>query len=413
MINCRINRYNSNIRFLGLLVCKKLSYYIKNCLKSWELSSESERLAWRQLGVDKNNWKFGELVIPNKLAWNNLNDSQKAAVIYGLQLTEDQWNGLPSNFVKNEQIKPLQDLLGIKVANPSSSSNVFSSTIKTVLNFAPIVAELISSIPIVKKNPILSMAIKAAASSLSNISDETSESIIVQDIETVLYLDDSGSMYGSNLSKGQSLLNSMWSSLSCNLRIVKFGTYKTVLSERSENISVLPEVTTNMMWNAQSGLTYMWHMILNDIQQKYRPGSGKLRIVIITDGYDCQSPGEYNGINGMNPMMRDLLGAGFDIEWFIVIIGSISSTELKKYKSLATATGGAFLVTSDDPIDSIINSFNKNDSDEIQFLETLKSSGGPNSFINRRTRQNQYKLSADKGELEKFNWITLLPPPKR
>ena len=39
-------------------------------------------------------------------------------------------------------------------------------------------------------------------------------------------------------------------------------------------------------------------------------GSGKLRVVVITDGYDSDSPGVYYGIKGMDPLMNKLLQQG-------------------------------------------------------------------------------------------------------
>jgi hypothetical protein len=37
--------------------------------------------------------------------------------------------------------------------------------------------------------------------------------------------------------------------------------------------------------------------------------------VVVTDGDDCLSPGEYRGARGMNPLMRELKDRGFNIEW--------------------------------------------------------------------------------------------------
>jgi hypothetical protein len=48
---------------------------------------------------------------------------------------------------------------------------------------------------------------------------------------------------------------------------------------------------------------------------RYTPGRGTLRLVVVTDGDDCLSPGEYRGARGMNPLMRELKDRGFNIEW--------------------------------------------------------------------------------------------------
>ena len=49
--------------------------------------------------------------------------------------------------------------------------------------------------------------------------------------------------------------------------------------------------------------------------RRYTPGRGTLRLVVVTDGDDCLSPGEYRGARGMNPLMRELKERGFNIEW--------------------------------------------------------------------------------------------------
>ena len=36
-------------------------------------------------------------------------------------------------------------------------------------------------------------------------------------------------------------------------------------------------------------------MIEDDVTARYRPGRGKLRLVVVTDGQDTLSPAEYNG----------------------------------------------------------------------------------------------------------------------
>ena len=52
----------------------------------------------------------------------------------------------------------------------------------------------------------------------------------------------------------------------------------------------------------------------------YKAGPGVLRVFVITDGEDTQSPYGYNGAAGMDPMQKQLLEAGFDIEWNIILL---------------------------------------------------------------------------------------------
>ena len=65
---------------------------------------------------------------------------------------------------------------------------------------------------------------------------------------------------------------------------------------------------------------------------------------VITDGEDELSPGKYRGRDGYAPLMTELLSAGFDVEWFIVVLGdTVPNISAQKLKSLCKATGGAFV----------------------------------------------------------------------
>jgi len=63
-----------------------------------------------------------------------------------------------------------------------------------------------------------------------------------------------------------------------------------------------------------AGGTYMWHMIERDVIKRYEPGPGTLRIYVVTDGEDMQSPYPYMGMNGMNPLMEGLLARGYKVK---------------------------------------------------------------------------------------------------
>merc|ERR1719240_1814912 len=100
-------------------------------------------------------------------------------------------------------------------------------------------------------------------------------------------------------------------------RVVKFGSQKTELKPRGLGLSHLMVLAG---WDASSGGTYMWHMILEDVLSRYTPGKGRLRVVIVTDGYDVESPAPYCGLEGMDPMQRELLRKGYDIEFHVVLV---------------------------------------------------------------------------------------------
>lgn len=183
-------------------------------------------------------------------------------------------------------------------------------------------------------------------------------------VRSVLYLDDSGSMSGPNLWQAHDMLTQLAPLLPTQTRVVKFGDRKSILYRGDEAWSAS---LVKAGWIGSSGGTFMWEMIKDDILTTYTPsastttaataatgagagaggvkgaGSGKLRVVIITDGYDTQSAGEFNGIDGMHPMMRDLRAAGFDVEFQIVLIGQLGAAVTRKYEELAAATSGDVL----------------------------------------------------------------------
>ena len=134
----------------------------------------------------------------------------------------------------------------------------------------------------------------------------------------------------------------------------------------------------------------------DDIVSRYAPGGGKLRVVVVTDGEDTRSPGEYVGVRGMDPMMRCLQERGFDIEWHIVVIGDdIARIGRNRYASLAAATGGGFLA---------VNAFDEHDPKAQTFLRAVAQSGGE-----RELRRRQYEIDARQGKRESFDWYKALP----
>ena len=150
----------------------------------------------------------------------------------------------------------------------------------------------------------------------------------------------------------------------------------------------------------------MWHMILEDIREKYLPGHGKLRAIVITDGLDTHSPSPYQGIQGMNPMMQRLLEDGFDIEWHIVVVSintlgrPISSAEILKYEALAETTGGGFLhidepgVMNDHSARHLLTSLEKVvTGSDSSFLDSANFSGQQSKgarFLRRLHQSNQH-----------------------
>ena len=156
-------------------------------------------------------------------------------------------------------------------------------------------------------------------------------------------------------------------------------------------------------WDASSFGTYMWHMIEQDVLNRYRPGPGKLRLIIITDGEDRHSPHPYNGLRGMDPMQETLQSAGYDIEWHIIVLGSFGRKQGGRYAALAGATGGSYV-----QID-VSNPYLDETDPDVRRLRAAIAGGADASA--RRSRQQQYELEATRGEAERVPWFQALPPP--
>ena len=227
--------------------------------------------------------------------------------------------------------------------------------------------------------------------SLPGVLDSMSEPVEVVGVETALYLDDSGSMVGSGIDEGCAALRAISPLLRGMTRVIKFGSAPTLLAPRDVGVS---DSLVQMAWDGSSGGTYMWHMIEQDVRTRYRPGSGKLRLIVVTDGQDTLSPGEYNGVRGMDPMMRTLTGAGYDVEWHIIVLGNVPDSQ--RYRSLATATGGSFLA-----------------------VDTWGGASGKSALLAalddddddaRRERRRGYERDATAGKASKFGWYKALPP---
>ena len=109
--------------------------------------------------------------------------------------------------------------------------------------------------------------------------------------------------------------------------------------------------------------------------QRYRPGSGKLRLIVVTDGHDTMSPEHYSGLRGMDPLMSSLHDFGYDVEWHIVVLGQVSQSE--RYESLAAATGGSFLA---------VTSFDESSRETARFLDAIADSGRSDYAHARRER---------------------------
>ena len=202
---------------------------------SWDKLSENERLAWQQLGWNKSKWE-GIDSAPHISHWNEMSASQKSVVQYGLNINEVEWNRM----VSNKELLTLEKKHTSTSISSSTDSNAdgntsnavvtastYTSAVSIATNAKSVAAKVAwsalkyigpaaniiptsgggrhSHLPI-KPLGLAAMGIKQ----LPTFIDEFSDPVIIApgSIETVLYLDDSGSMSG-NLGLGKAALQSM------------------------------------------------------------------------------------------------------------------------------------------------------------------------------------------------------------
>lgn len=239
--------------------------------------------------------------------------------------------------------------------------------------------------------------------------------VLVKGIESIVYLDDSGSMGGGNLQSAKAAYEVIAPALKeTPTRVVMFGTGKSELVARGRGDQphglVVSSTSVTSQWRATSGGTYLWHMVYKDITGRYRPGQGTLRVYVITDGEDMLSPVPYTGMNGMNPLMKNLLAAGFRIEWSIIVVGlSKHSSSAQLYSSLCAATGGSFLALQSGEKEPI----NRTQAGKKFIAEVAAAHSGDRRAAARVAAANRaaYERRVQEGKTKKFEWYAALPPP--
>lgn len=375
---------------------------------------ESQRSAWEALGWDSESWA-GREPPPRSAAasWQVLSPDQRAAALHGLGYTKESWE---SNAVSGWDRGRLDDgsrRRGRPPRSPALGSG--DPPERTSVPAGPLFGRSKdggSAPSLIDRARNLARDVAKVIS--PTLADGLSEPVIVNDLETTVYLDDSPSMKESvgggggwfssgstRLDEGKKVVRWLSPLLTPSpCRVLKFSNRPTVLSPRDEEGGDSSGTLALGGWNGSGFGTYLWHMIQQDVLERYVPGTGKLRLVVVTDGEDNMSPAGYTGMRGMDPMMRTLQREGYDIEWHIVVVGS--DRGLKRYEALAGATGGSFL--------AVPNTFDETKNDSSRFYEAVESSVETGNRQRRRERQHQYEIDAKSGKVERVDWYKALPP---
>jgi len=412
--------------------------------KAWRQLTQDRRAAWEMLGWDEARWEGSSAPpVSEFFDWAELSTEEQSAAQYGLGYDEASWNA-------EEDEESLTSGAGVLVCDddepassvagrPASSSDAVGSPsdgggaaaaaaepgfFSSLMQAAAPMAKMALH-DAARHNPAL-YAASAALHVAEDLHASQNAPVLAEGMrENLIYLDDSGSMgFGSSglLEHGQHIARDVLPSLGgMTTRLVKFGSNKTVLSGRS-SAPLTPSVLS--LWDATSGGTYMWHMIEQDIMTNYRPGPGVLRVFVVTDGEDIESPYGYNGSEGMDPMQKALLETGYDIEWNIVLLqasdawSSLSSGAADRYRDLCRATGGDFLLVEPPPsflfgvLSDTHDTLGKHRTYKSWLKGVVRGSTRDEAEKKRSEKQREHRRAVDQGKATDFDWGHLLPPPK-
>ena len=168
-------------------------------LKPWTELSEPERAAWEVLGYGKA-WHQNPRPPRPLPRWSELQAHQQAAAKHGLQLHEESWEKL--RILSHSKANDVDTAEG---AHETKASAVSALTVGGGLwsgaagaawsvckRLAPVVGDALDG----ARHPALRM-LGGALRSMADVTDSLTASVTVDGLETILYLDDSGSMRSS------------------------------------------------------------------------------------------------------------------------------------------------------------------------------------------------------------------------
>lgn len=339
----------TRLRFLSSEKEKKIR--CPSTQTNYDSLSPQEQAAWEALNITKDSWSNSAL--SSKLQkFGKLTNAQQAAVLHGFGVSAHVWDAFiaeqgdkvssvvdrnknqssasvksknVNGVVENDRGPKNNELKTVESRQSTGGNPLVRGVWNLTKKYGPVVGRILKDdlkhqqkgIHPKRSGGLAHLAQHVVAHALDNLPAviDFQEGVVpVESLETVVYLDDSGSMSGKNLEAGHRLLERMSHLLTDSpTRILVFGSEARVVAPRDANVSPdknsSPSSTsnavsldvaarkkaekdeslatlTNMQWSAESGGTYMWKMILDDIVGKYKPGGGKLRVILITDGMD-------------------------------------------------------------------------------------------------------------------------------
>jgi hypothetical protein len=228
----------------------------------WSTLAPNEQAAWQALGWTEKSWDGKQVAPLSSLShWEELSPAEQAAAQHGLGLSQEEWDDMlhSEDALVMHSNSSGSSTSELQTGN-AKGSGLVSTLARAAWSAAKIGAPIVGAALSKSRHPA-TMVAGHVLSSVPGLAEQLSDPVVVDGIETTLYLDDSGSMtwYSGRrttpLTQGRNLLWSLSPLLRGPTRIVKFGERPTTIAPRDEEGVVSASLVSGLNWNGDSGGT--------------------------------------------------------------------------------------------------------------------------------------------------------------
>eukprot|EP00930_Biecheleria_cincta_P090783 TRINITY_DN80241_c0_g1_i1.p1 TRINITY_DN80241_c0_g1~~TRINITY_DN80241_c0_g1_i1.p1 ORF type:complete len:308 (-),score=62.56 TRINITY_DN80241_c0_g1_i1:2-817(-) len=222
----------------------------------------------------------------------------------------------------------------------------------------------------------------------------------------VVLIDDSASMKGWKLESAKAALAGIMPRLERTPSDIHFirsrdgpaGFVSTQVAAYNDTALTYEDIANN--WQVCC-TTWLWEYAHGVVSSIVSP---LIEVVILTDGEDTDSVGEFLGPNGFSHMIKLFLVSGKQPRFRVYCIGNeVCMGKNKYYRDIALATGGTFV-----SVDHTTNATTRR-SDLARFAEECNA-----PFQERRERalqaQSRYQTLLLDGDAQKYDWADEFRP---
>jgi hypothetical protein len=248
------------MRTSSLRICRML--VTKPRMARWSTLAPNEQAAWQALGWTEKSWDGKQVAPLSSLShWEELSPAEQAAAQHGLGLSQEEWDDMlhSEDALVMHSNSSGSSTSELQTGN-AKGSGLVSTLARAAWSAAKIGAPIVGAALSKSRHPA-TMVAGHVLSSVPGLAEQLSDPVVVDGIETTLYLDDSGSMtwYSGRrttpLTQGRNLLWSLSPLLRGPTRIVKFGERPTTIAPRDEEGVVSASLVSGLNWNGDSGGT--------------------------------------------------------------------------------------------------------------------------------------------------------------